>query len=124
MGAVAAIVVLAVFASALLVVLLCIYKRTGCYLRRDAFNPRSDDTYLTPVYDENLQRHGVNASETPTTHIKKHEDYDFLKDHPNAGLRYDGMSNQYNGRDRHCSQNGSSTQSRNSEVQRERLAIT
>ncbi|KAH3690224.1 hypothetical protein DPMN_194986 [Dreissena polymorpha] len=124
MGAVAAIVVLAVFASAILVVLLCICKRTGCYLRCDALNPRSDDTYLTPIHDEKPQRNGVNASETPTPHIMKNEDYDFPEDHPDAGLRKGGMPNQNNWSDRHRSQNGSSTHSRNSVVQRERLAVT
>ncbi|KAH3700544.1 hypothetical protein DPMN_075523 [Dreissena polymorpha] len=61
MGAVAAIVVLAVFASALLVVLLCIYKRTGCYLRRGT-HARSNHTYLTTIHIIRLKQHDVDIN--------------------------------------------------------------
>ncbi|KAH3700533.1 hypothetical protein DPMN_075512 [Dreissena polymorpha] len=114
-GAVAAIVVLAVFACVLLLVLVYIFKRNGCRLS-GAFNPRSDgtyltaihdekvhqqgvdenayaltprshDTYLTPIHDGKLHQHSVEGRETPIACTNKNEDYDFLKDQPDAALR-------------------------------------
>ncbi|KAH3701767.1 hypothetical protein DPMN_076763 [Dreissena polymorpha] len=60
-GAVAAIVVLAVFACVFLLVLVCIFKRTGCRLS-DALHPRSDGTYLTAIHDEKVHQHGVDGN--------------------------------------------------------------
>ncbi|KAH3700557.1 hypothetical protein DPMN_075536 [Dreissena polymorpha] len=120
-GAVAAIVVLAVFACVLLLVIVCIFKRTGCRLS-DALTPRSHDTYLTPIHDEKLHQHGVEGRETPIACTNKNEDYDILKDQPDAGFRYGGIAGQNNFNDTQCNQNGSSSQSRISKIQRERPA--
>ncbi|KAH3690223.1 hypothetical protein DPMN_194985 [Dreissena polymorpha] len=65
---------------------------------------------MTPIHDVKLHQHGVEGMETPITYTNKNEDYDFLKDQPDVGLRYGGIAGQNSLSDTQYNQNGSSDQ--------------